>query len=68
MSEAINYLEYRLTIAKNYDEAATIRKIITQWSSLEQEVANDRAAARYEPLKIFLANCQQYYLIMDHVS
>lgn len=63
MSSAINYLEYRLTIAKNYDEAATIRKMITQWSEKEQEYADRRA----RPLKIFLANCQQYYLIMDHL-
>lgn len=64
MSSAINYLEYRLSIAKNYDEAATIRKMITQWSDKEQEYADRRA----RPLKIFLANCKQYYVIMDHVS
>ncbi len=64
MSSAINYLEYRLEIAKNFDEAATIRKMIKQWTEKEQEYADRRA----RPLKIFLANCQQYYLIMDHVS
>ena len=64
MSSAINYLEYRLDKAKNYDEAATIRKMIKQWSSIEQEIADLRA----KPLKIFLANCQQYYVIMDHLS
>lgn len=64
MSSAINYLEYRLDKAKNYDEAATIRKMIKQWSDKEQEYADRRA----RPLKIFLANCDQYYVIMDHVS
>jgi hypothetical protein len=64
MSQAINYLEMRLAKAKNYDEAATIRKMINQWSEKEQEYADRRA----RPLKIFLQNCDQYYVIMDHVS
>ncbi len=64
MSEALNYLEYRLGKAKNYDEAATIRKMIKNWSDIEQQHANLRA----RPLKIFLANCQQYYLIKESMS
>ena len=64
MSEAINYLEMRLEKAKNFDEAAVIRKMIAQWNEKEQEYADRRA----RPLKIFLANCDQYYVIMDHVS
>ena len=64
MSEAINYLELRLTKAKNYDEAATIRKMINQWSEKEQEYADRRA----RPLKIFLANVQQYYLITESMT
>lgn len=63
MSEALNYLEYRLGKAKNFDEAAVIRKMIHQWSDIEQQTADHKA----EPLKIFLANCDQYYVIMDHV-
>lgn len=64
MSQAINYLEMRLAKAKNFDEAAVIRKMIAQWNEKEQEYANRRA----RPLKIFLANCQQYYVIMESMN
>lgn len=64
MSEALNYLEMRLTKAKNYDEASIIRKMITQWSEKEQMIADERA----RPLKIFLANCDQYYLITERMN
>ena len=43
MSEAINYLKMRLEKAKNYDEAATINKMIKQWTQIEQDEANRKA-------------------------
>ena len=42
-SEALAYLEHRLALAKNYDEAAVIRKMITQWTQIEQDEANRKA-------------------------
>ena len=46
MSEALNYLEFRLAKAKNFDEAAVLRKMIKQWSDIEQEAANRAAGTR----------------------
>lgn len=62
-SEAMKFLKERELAAENLHDRYLLRRMIGQWDEKEKEAASleDR------PLKIFIQNCDQYYLITERM-
>ena len=63
-SDAMKFLMEREEAADNMHDRHLMRRMISQWDSKEKEAASfaDR------PLKIFLQNCDQYYLVTERMK
>lgn len=57
MSEQVAYLRERLKTETDPVERASLRRMLTNWRDTEDQ-----------PLKIFMQNCDQYYLVTNYLS